>query len=377
MIRRGPSIARTLFLGGLWGVAGFAQAIAQERISSDVSCTGCRVQLVHVTRLRTTGAPASFDWRSKVAQASRGLYYVAPTMTEAVFVHDSSGRFVGMVGSPGAGPGELSNRYGIRAFVIPGDSLMVYDGALGRRTVFDSEGAFVRTARVASSLAYAPLSNDRTAVGAMFNSAERIGLPLHILSPEGKITASLGSRTTLRSVRVNGLNAQRRIALGKAGTIWLHHVNSYRFEQWTAEGHLLGEYERVAAWFPPRQQITPPPSDPIDRLVDMAEDAGGLWTLTHDVEPDWRIAYGADFGNERPMPTIGQQHGMYDTVIEYLDPTNSRVVARAKSATAFHGFVQSVGRPASASPPLIFSLQEDEAGDIYIDIYALQLYRPH
>jgi len=87
------------------------------------------------------GQPMSFD-----IDAS-GHFYVLDGDAKTVFHWDDKGRFVGTIGTPGAGPGELSlagrgRPWGMVAAV--GEELYVFDGGKRKIIVFTQDGAFKR-----------------------------------------------------------------------------------------------------------------------------------------------------------------------------------------------------------------------------------------
>lgn len=72
-----------------------------------------------------------------------GRIVVANTGTQEVRFYDSEGKFVARSGGRGTGPGEF--RWLMRVYGVGPDSVMAFDGAGSRFSVFDDAGTFART----------------------------------------------------------------------------------------------------------------------------------------------------------------------------------------------------------------------------------------
>jgi len=344
---------------------------AQDLIAIAEMCRNCRNELTPVVTLSTRGATESIHPWARISRHTNGHYLVAPTFAASVFVFDSVGRHLRTLGKEGGGPGEFKGKAGLTAFAAGFDTVLVFDPALGRRSAFTTAGAFIQSVQVPSSQGYLPIGGGRTVAGTLYQTDDGGRRHFHIISAKGELEQSLG-RSRLPFKRGNALDEERRFALGSAGSFWVHHVNSDRFEQWCERGELLGSYERRARWFPAGQQIEDPPSQPIDLFYSLAEAGDGVWTVTRDLSPDWQRVYTGPFGNERPAPTVAQDHGMFDGIVELIDVRTRRVVAQQRFDRVFHGFVHT---PAVQPMPLLFSLNEDTHGDIIVEIYRVRLVR--
>lgn len=94
------------------------------------------------------GAPEYQLFRARDARRlSDGRIVVANGGTNELRFYDAEGNYVSSAGREGSGPGEFEQLGWMRAFA--GDSLMVYDFSLGRVSVFDGGGTFVRSFKVA------------------------------------------------------------------------------------------------------------------------------------------------------------------------------------------------------------------------------------
>lgn len=91
---------------------------------------------------------------SDATRLSDGTLVVANAGTQEVRFFTESGAPIRAVGGHGAGPGEFEALY--RLARLPGDSVLVFDGLLGRATIFSGHGelAAVRTIEVESGGGY-------------------------------------------------------------------------------------------------------------------------------------------------------------------------------------------------------------------------------
>src|SRR5690606_29246206 len=82
-----------------------------------------------------------------VARLSDGRIAIVNSGSSEVRLFSPEGELLQTLGGNGEGPGEFRSLR--RAFVLPGDSLLVVDASLDRLTLFSSGGSLVRTAAVA------------------------------------------------------------------------------------------------------------------------------------------------------------------------------------------------------------------------------------
>lgn len=110
--------------------------------------------------------------------ADRSVFVADPTGPH-IAQFDSSGAFVRFIGRKGAGPGEILAPF--RVTVNHGE-LAVYDQALGRITVFDTSGVFLRHVPVAASNIIGDLA---AAPDGSFIITAPVG-PVALIGPEGR-----------------------------------------------------------------------------------------------------------------------------------------------------------------------------------------------
>lgn len=88
------------------------------------------------------GAPEYQFYRVVGAgRLSDGRIAVLNAGTQQVRFYDADGRYLSASGGQGGGPGEL--RYPAHLQIATGDSIIVWEGPLGPRSVFDAAGAYV------------------------------------------------------------------------------------------------------------------------------------------------------------------------------------------------------------------------------------------
>lgn len=99
---------------------------------------------------QNAGDPAGM-FRVVGAQRLRdGRVVIANSGTNELKLYASDGRFLKAVGGSGSGPGEF--RELTQIFLLPPDSILVYDASLERLSVFDSRGRYTRSFRFDSSI---------------------------------------------------------------------------------------------------------------------------------------------------------------------------------------------------------------------------------
>lgn len=94
------------------------------------------------------GEALEFDWIVDIVPVRDGGLVVANSGTSSLHFIDRTGRVLRSVGSRGGGPGEYQDVGGVS--VLPGDSIVVWDGILRRVTVLSPTGSFVRAFALAA-----------------------------------------------------------------------------------------------------------------------------------------------------------------------------------------------------------------------------------
>lgn len=311
-------------------------ALKATRVIGDESgCPRCVISLHRVTSLGTAdGEGLIATPPNAVRLDGKNRYWVILGGPAAPLVFDSVGRFLQLAGRQGQGPGELLVPGD--AFQVPGDSVVVLDAAL-RAHVISPELAHSRTIRMPRPLGPAVVLQwpGKVVLNGELPTLDGAGWPLHLASFAGNaldITRSFGPGTgELGAVRFETL--LQHLAPSPRGGFWSTDWLQYRFYRWSDSGTMVAAFERRPEWFQPggKGPLGTPETPPPSMMTGLAEDdAGRLWLFSRVAAPTWRHAWprAAMTSSELPTARIAMEK-MFRSVIEVVDPTAARVLARA------------------------------------------------
>jgi hypothetical protein len=250
-----------------------------------------------------------------------------------------------------------------RVDVVAGDSLLAF--AANRMSVFTRDHRFVRASPYpANTVQHVHLPDGRMIVSARITSPDKIGLPLHLLSPLGEIVNSFGSEAP--SVPAGSSNVSQMRALspqpGRPDVIWAVHSTRYEIEQWSISGRLLLRMVRQAEWFEPWLRHEPGVVRPqvIQARVDSLR---RMWV--------WALI--PDSSGRGPVATVGsrpslyaQFNARYDSVLEVIDLASGRLIAAHQ--TAEPGFT-------IVADDVMLSQRELASGHIVRDVWKVRIVR--
>ncbi len=319
-------------------ILGAASALAQpvRRVPDEPMCRACSVRLRRVAVLGDdTGAGEIVGQPRVVARDRRGRVVIALS-GRAPQVYDSTGKFLRVLGDIGAGPGEFKLVDAIEPG--EGDSLLVYDSALQRTSLFDPGLQFVRSWPREVRLAFNALglTGSISVVAGLVQSPERFGQPLHLVGRDGKVRRSFGA--DLAGYRPERAEDMRRLlAPADGGGFWSANTLTYRLERWAATGERRETLVRDAPWFPPSDgsapvftRDRPPPSvvlglhQPRSRL---------LFVAVGRAKADWWKG----LGERRIGPNGTEVYDIRDITmvneswVEVIDVEMGRVLARVRT----------------------------------------------
>jgi hypothetical protein len=176
-----------------------------------------------------------------------------------------------------------------------------------------------------------PLRWPDLVVSAGYPIANRNADPLSFTSFAGNIEIvqkSFGRRANEPVAR----DGSRQPHLARSGnTIWAAELTRYRLTQWSATGEILRVLERKPAWFDEnRADWGGPDKPPREHIAGLAIDERGfLWVLINVAAPTWREAWPSVPPGTREISSDRiRRDKQYRTIIEVIDPTAGRVVAR-------------------------------------------------
>lgn len=208
----------------------------------------------------------------------------------------------------------------------------------------------------------------------LLNTPEAVGLPVHIFGRDGGFEPVRSFGLEVPYYRSDGHALTLRLAaLAPGGRVWLAHLRSYFIEEWDLEGRKLREIRRMAEWFPPWSGEPPadfafaPPGLPQIQHA-WEDDAGRLWVVMAVADEAYQENYAALEDSGIAMGRIIRRednHGLYDTRVEVLEPSRGCVLA---SRT----LPWSVGI-AYGGDPLLIVFDPDQRGGAGYDLYRLEL----
>jgi hypothetical protein len=230
-------------------VAGFSiPLLIVARISAQptevhhrVACANCAIAITPLVRLGAPSDPVSPAVGLEVSQDSRGRYFVVAEDRASLAIYDRAGHYVARVGRKGQGPGEFGR--GVRAFGVGlGDSLYVAD-AQQRLTVFAADLKFARSVALPGAADGASfLENGSIILSRSIPSADRVGIPYHLVNAAGVFQRSFGPE---QDVTPTSPAVYPRPVLSVDGkTVWAMYPD-FSFRAWSTSGQSLAEIKVV------------------------------------------------------------------------------------------------------------------------------------
>ena len=342
-------------------------AQSRHEIRSQPSCEDCSIEISHLLTLGEEDGPGAIADVIGVARDSRGRSYVWQSIVpHEILVFERGGRFLDVIGREGEGPGEYKS-LGL-VHVAMGDTLYLFDPGNTRITVLSPSWELVRTTLVTGIVRGAvEVGNGTMVVNARINTPDRIGLPLHLVNRDGEILRSFGAEEAVYRPGSPWLS-MRSITSGGENAVWAAHRTQYVVERWNTNAAKLGEFIRVADWFPPRlTQTSITPNDPPQpELQAIRRDSRGLlWVAVSVADEDWKRALGPRKNTpEGPMYFWSAMEEMFDTIIEVIDPTEGRLLVSQRLPQFFFRFLDDNH---------IAGLHTDSLDVPYIDVYRVRL----
>lgn len=276
-----------------------------------------------------------------------------------VRLHEPDGGWAFNLGEPGQGPGELNEP----AFthLDPEGDFVVIDSGQRRLTRFAEVGQAVlqatRLPPFASLTRVLSLPEGRILASGQLPSGESLGLPLHVLGPDGSLIRSFGGEV-LGAWDVGSFN--RVTSVAPDGRVWVSPVDEYRLELWSLDGTLIRTFDEEPEWFNSASERRIPRSpdapEPRSSIRGVWEDGGCLGVASNVARQDWP---------DRLQETDGSTASAGDSIlpghpaaqyfltrVQLLDPETGEDVAVVDAPTGFTS-VRPTGRP--GSPAIGFS----------------------
>lgn len=342
-------------------------------IPDEVSCPTCQVKLEHVLTLGEPEGPGRVMRPHAIVQDSKGNYLVAhgdgSGGAKQIWVFDPDGAFIRALGGEGEGPGEFR---GIgRIEVLPGDTLVVYDRILRRRTTLTSDFVVVETQPYETGRFFNSvlLPDGRMVINEHQRSPNRVGYPLHLVNQSGRIVRSFGSMNPEYRPR-QPIKYNRLLSPGSGGgSVWSIGRGDYLIELWDTLGVRKTAFQRETEWFVPFVAdggITPdgPPPATWIRLM-KPYGPGRLLVLGTAPREEWREV-AAENPDLSTNPTALLK--LYDWIFELLDLDRGEIVlSQTFQDIEFASFL---------GDDQVVSYREDETGYPYLDIWRIVVVKP-
>lgn len=314
----------------------------KAQLPDEPSCPRCIIAMSTVAKLGTDDGPGSLNGRPmSVNLDARGRYWVFQEL-EPPAVFSASGAFLQSVGRKGAGPAEFQAAdYG----AVIGDSMLVFDWLSSRATVVGGDLKAVRSIGYRPHLSpavvlswpgllvmngFAPATSPANSALHRVTFADR---EMAILGSFGPV----GTGGSMGSVLVS-----QTLALASGSRVWSADRVRYHIARWKADGTADASFERKPEWFTGEVSGAraaaelaglagdPRTTPPKPRTTALKEDADGLvWVFISVAAPTWRDAWPkVAAGTKEVRSRDIAWDKMYRTMIEVIDPTQARVVAR-------------------------------------------------
>lgn len=325
-------------------------------------CEGCNIEVRKALTLGTVDDSHLAGAWSTVVRNGPGQYFVATIAgpgSDHIRHYSPDGRLMRRIGRNGQVLGEFRDIMHIT--VGPADSIYVFDRA--RLSVLTPDGRFARMINLPFITEKAVVSPEGDVfLAAQNRSPELVGLPVHRLSREGVYLGSFGADRAESDWRRPSLS-MRNLALSQDGSLWLIRPDLYRLEQWTTEGKHRRTLSRNADWFPTRDVELYDDNEPTPFVVGLRTvGSGRVWVLSVRADAKWDHQRASSGERRRYSPA--KMDGMFDSMLELIDPTSGSLLASLRLPFYAGGFVDETS---------IWSLRETEAGAWLIDVWNLHL----
>lgn len=253
-----------------------------------------------------------------------GLFVSTQAATGLIAELDSTGHLKRTFGHLGQGPGE----YEKPGLLLATRDRVVIGDFLGNIHFFAMSGKFDHT--IGTSVQGATrgllLRGDTMVLMQRANGKANVGVPLHLIAPNGHIIKSFGAVPGTDDPN-RFMQFNRVVAIESDSSFWVGHMAEYSIELWTSAGMMVRRLELTRPWFPPlTTSIGAINSErPAALLLALHKDAHGhLMVLLRKARPDW---------SPKPMAILrapmapSAAMDFIEEVIEVIDPVKGALIA--------------------------------------------------
>ena len=335
------------------------------RISTS-DCRRCEISAKIIASIGDSTGPGELGANPLVVADARGRYWVTyPTSGGALIVFDSSGRLLRQVGRGGAGPGEF--RF-IGAMAPSRRGVEIIDNAQLRWSTYDFNLEF-RGSRPspAQARSVAASTDGRAIFGAIVQTPEAIGHPLHLVDSSGNLVRSFGAPSLPYLRGATNLFVRNVMPDDVGEMFWSSHRTEYAFEKCSSVSLSCVLYERPVPWFVPHANPVTPSREkpPVTIFVGVRPDGPRyLWSITLVPDSNWTAAIEQAPGTRTADGLrIAEPSKYWDSVIERIDLVSRTVVSSLRIDTALLNYV---------GPSMAYAYRETSSGVSKVDLVQLR-----
>ncbi|MGV3707271.1 MAG: hypothetical protein ACO1Q7_00405 [Gemmatimonas sp.] len=254
-------------------------------------------------------------------QSDSSLLVISSTFSAARLV---AGR-IGLLLPTGSGPFEQRT---VRLAHVNGDTVLLFDPSLGRRTVLVKGTPKFATLWSPKSLSAIARLKSGYIINALIRTPAQVGYPLHVVDSVGNVLKSLGSELNPANPD-DGLKFQRILVNGES-CVWSIQASNSEIQCLDKNAVVTAEYSGTPAWL-----LNAIPSDeertarkPNPGIVDAVElPDGKLLIAAHVARSDWRKGMAPVRGRQR---TVGNIVASITSLAIVFDPVSGSYSSPAK-----------------------------------------------
>lgn len=342
-------------------------------IADQVACSSCAVSIDTVAELGASDDDGIVISRLVAVGALADGRWVAfePSDPGALKFYDPVGRFQQRLDAKGQGPGEYTGVH--RILRAKEGHYWIYDISQARMNLVDEQFRYLDSNRFGiEALRIVPLAMGEFVVNAITAQGAANGDLIHVVDQFGTSRLSIGGNGRPLDFRRGRHVRHKILAVRHGGEIWAAPMHRYELTAYSPEsGSVIHRIRRDAPWFRPhddtstRMDLRSGPPNP--KIREMATDEEGrIWVVTWVADQEWERAV-----ETMTDPAGGpDRNGLYDSVVEVLDPEQGRLLARARLPDAL-GLVD---MGSSDSPgPVFYSAVQEATGYISVRILRASL----
>ena len=342
-----------------------AQAQQRQTIRAGRMCDACLIQLEWIATLKgdhVFGEPLAM---SRLPNGDLLVSYFP--IGDGVYQFDSQGAYRRTWAKSGAGPGEVRSVTSLA--LLSSDSVAVFDGGLGRVTIYTVDGRAARSfafpARVNAAV---ELSDGRLVVNADIPTPELIGLPLHVIDRDGHIVRSFGGLQGGVYRPDFPYQSLRVLAVDGTDGVWGAGRTAYEVSKYGTDGLAAKTLVRDVEWFVPYLHKRPVnPDTPLDSWLRgiRALRGGEVLVVVNVPQEGWQDNLGSPTRNQSgdvAYLDIAVDR-VFDTVLEIVDTETLQVVAAGRHEAYLSLVLDSEH---------FASYRQDASGMPFIDVWRLR-----